>query len=70
MRLTLGFFGAAEVREGLADRVSRRLCGDRFVSFPGDVSMGSSEVEDFGLGVSLFTLSCEIPVKFEVVTLP
>ena len=70
MRLTLGFFGAAEVREELADRVSRRLCGDKFVSFPGDVSMGSSEVEDFGLGVSLFTLSCEIPVKFEVVTLP
>lgn len=69
MRLTLGFFSTAEVREGLADRVSRRLCGDRFVSFPGDVSMGSSEVEDFGLGVSLFTLSWEAPVKFEVLTL-
>ena len=69
MRLTLGFFGTAEVREGLTDRVSRRLCGDRFVSFPGDVSMGSSDVEDFGLEVSLFTLSCETSVKFEVLTL-
>lgn len=68
MRLTLGFFDAVEVREGLADRVSRRLAGDRFVSFPADVSMGSSEVEDFGLGVSLFTLSCETPVKFEVLS--
>ena len=46
--------------EGLADRVSRRLCGARLVSFSGDVSMGSSEVEDFGLGVLLFTLSGEV----------
>jgi len=62
VRLTLGFFEAPEVGEGLADRVSRLLCGAKFVSFSGDVSMGSSEVEDFGLEAPLFTLLFEIPV--------
>lgn len=62
VRLTLGFFEAAEVGEGLADRVSRLLCGAKFVSFSGDVSMGSSEVEDFGLEVPFFTLSFETPL--------
>lgn len=56
--------------EGLVDRVSRRLCGDRFVSLSGDVSMGSSAVEDIGLGVPVVILSCETPVKFEVLGLP
>ena len=56
--------------EGLTDRVSRRLCGARFASFSGDVSMGSSAVEVFGLGVPLFILSFETPVKFEVLIFP
>lgn len=32
--------------------------------------MGSSAVEDIGLGVPVVILSCETPVKFEVLGLP
>ena len=63
--LTLAFFGAADVGEGLVERVSRRLCGKRFVSLSGEVSMGSSAVDDLGLGVPLFT-----PVTLGVLNLP
>lgn len=45
-----GFFVAVDLRDGLVDRASRRFGGERFVS--GDeISIGSSEVEDLGLGV-------------------
>ena len=45
-----GFFVAVDLRDGLVDRASRRFGGERFVS--GDeISIGSSEVDDLGLGV-------------------
>ena len=45
------FFAALDLGAGLVDRVSRLLGGEIFVS--GDeISIGSSEVEDLGLGVS------------------
>ena len=47
---TRGFFVAVDLRDGLVDRASRRFGGERFVS--GDeISIGSSEVDDLGLGV-------------------
>lgn len=62
--LIRAFFGALDLGVGLVDRVSRLLGGEIFVS--GDeISMGSSEVEDLGLGVSDFG-----PLKLEVLNLP
>lgn len=64
--LIRGFFGAVDLGVGLEERVSRRLWEEIFVS--GDeISMGSSEVEDLGLGLGIPDLD---PFKLDVLNVP
>ena len=56
--------------DGLVGRVSRRFGGERFVSLSGEMSIGSSTVEDLGLGVPFLKLSFETELKLGVLNFP